>query len=302
MLLRIFAVTLAGIAMSIASAVLWPIWLLAQSVEVSRVLPARCAVGQITFKPDVTPGSNLFFCTSPNVWTQMAGVAGGEEGGGASGGGINPFWATRDSSTQVTLGPDCSSSTPCVFRVGNTTSAVVTPGTVSSPSGSGTVRLGVSPDGMLAAWHNLTGLSCGGSLAGACVGSTGSWPPNSVPLAECIVSSGVFDAAGCADVRPFLSRDVYSAGSGLTLTNNVFSLGAGALPNYAGAETPAGTIDGANRVFSLAQLPITGSLQLFRNGLIQKEGLHFTVSDQTVTFAETATPETNDVLIAYYRY
>lgn len=153
---RILSCIALAITLSIASAVVRPIWVLAQNIHVTRVLPARCAVGQIAFRPDVTPGSNLFFCTAPNAWTQMAGVAG--EGGGGG------------------------------------------------------------------------------------------------------------DA------------------------------------NYSGAETPAGTIDGVNRVFNVVHLPITGSLQLFRNGLLQAEGLDFSLSDQTVTFTEVATPQPDDVLIAYYRY
>lgn len=71
-------------------------------------------------------------------------------------------------------------------------------------------------------------------------------------------------------------------------------------PSYADAETPAGAIDGANRTYTLARVP-TG-LMLFRNGVLQKVGVDFSIVGSTVTFIPEATPETNDVIVASYRY
>ncbi|HEX8985263.1 MAG TPA: hypothetical protein VF767_07525, partial [Bryobacteraceae bacterium] len=36
--------------------------------------PGSCAAGDQYFKTDATPGQNLYFCTSANTWTQMAGT------------------------------------------------------------------------------------------------------------------------------------------------------------------------------------------------------------------------------------
>lgn len=75
-----------------------------------------------------------------------------------------------------------------------------------------------------------------------------------------------------------------------------------AVPGFADNEAPQGTIDGANQVFTLTAPPVPeSSLLLYRNGLLQKSGYDFTLSGNTITFVEAATPQTGDVLLASYR-
>jgi hypothetical protein len=38
--------------------------------------PSTCAIGEVYFATDATPGLNQFFCTAPNVWTQQSGTGG----------------------------------------------------------------------------------------------------------------------------------------------------------------------------------------------------------------------------------
>lgn len=79
--------------------------------------------------------------------------------------------------------------------------------------------------------------------------------------------------------------------------------GAGAGVSFADAETPTGTVDGSNAVFSFAHAPRPGaSLQLHRNGLVMTAGLDYTLTGNTVTFAGGATPQAGDTLTAWYRY
>ena len=76
--------------------------------------------------------------------------------------------------------------------------------------------------------------------------------------------------------------------------------GAGAA--FTDGEAPAGTINGANNLFTLAGTPNpAASLALFRNGIIQKQGLDYTSSANKITFVSAATPLSGDVLIANYR-
>ncbi|MBV8552706.1 MAG: hypothetical protein JOY54_15520 [Acidobacteriaceae bacterium] len=71
---------------------------------------------------------------------------------------------------------------------------------------------------------------------------------------------------------------------------------------YVDAETPSGTIDGSNPTFTLAQAPVpAASLSLYRNGLVQTVGVDFTLYGSTITFLSEAIPQSNDVLVAYYR-
>ncbi len=78
--------------------------------------------------------------------------------------------------------------------------------------------------------------------------------------------------------------------------------GAAAVPGFADNETPSGTIDGFNQIFTLAAPPVPeSSLLVYRNGILQKSAYDYTLSGNTITFIEAATPQTGDVLLASYR-
>ncbi len=76
---------------------------------------------------------------------------------------------------------------------------------------------------------------------------------------------------------------------------------AGAL-GYADAETPAGAVDGANVSFSLAAAPNPiASLQVYRNGLLQKLSVDYTLSGNSLTMQSSSVPVAGDTLLAWYR-
>ena len=85
------------------------------------------------------------------------------------------------------------------------------------------------------------------------------------------------------------------------------SCGGGTISQYlAGSfvdgQLPTGAIDGSNRDFTLAQSPNpVASLLLYRNGLLQKRTLDYTLSGNAIAFVPAATPQPGDVLIASYR-
>ncbi|HYZ84064.1 MAG TPA: hypothetical protein VE621_06660 [Bryobacteraceae bacterium] len=67
-------------------------------------------------------------------------------------------------------------------------------------------------------------------------------------------------------------------------------------------ETPSGVVDGANATLTLANAPSPAvSLQLFRNGVLLRQDIDYTLSGNTITFMSDATPQTGDILQAYYR-
>ncbi|MGH9720823.1 MAG: hypothetical protein ACRD8O_11470 [Bryobacteraceae bacterium] len=77
----------------------------------------------------------------------------------------------------------------------------------------------------------------------------------------------------------------------------------GAAPNFSDDEAPAGTIDGSNADFSVSNAPNpASSLRIFRNGLLQREGLDYTLSGAAAHFLTPAIPQTGDALVASYRY
>jgi hypothetical protein len=63
-------------------------------------------------------------------------------------------------------------------------------------------------------------------------------------------------------------------------------------------ETPSGSVNDSNTVFTIANEPITGTLLLFLNGLLQKEGDDYTRSGLTITFI--LAPPTGSTLLAHY--
>ncbi len=79
--------------------------------------------------------------------------------------------------------------------------------------------------------------------------------------------------------------------------------GSGTLgPDFVDQEVPTGAVNGSNTVFSLAQPPDPpGSLQVFRNGIMLKAGVDYTLSGTTVTFGTLSVPQTGDLLLVSYR-
>ena len=105
------------------------------------------------------------------------------------------------------------------------------------------------------------------------------------------------------------------SGSVVTINNNLNALTdvVSTLQNASGLnaaltmnETPSGTINGANKIFSLVNAPFpTSSLMLFLNGqlLTPGENSDFTLSSSTITLSSTTNaPKVDDVLSSMYSY
>ena len=73
--------------------------------------------------------------------------------------------------------------------------------------------------------------------------------------------------------------------------------------NFVDAESPSGVVDGSNANYTLAQAPSpAASLQLYRNGILMRQGVDYDVSGSTATFRTGAVPQAGDLLQASYRY
>jgi hypothetical protein len=76
----------------------------------------------------------------------------------------------------------------------------------------------------------------------------------------------------------------------------------GTTASFRDSESPSGIVDGSNTAFTLSAAPSpTGSLALYRNGILQKVGQDFALSGSTVTFVTAGTPQPGDTLLASYR-
>lgn len=71
---------------------------------------------------------------------------------------------------------------------------------------------------------------------------------------------------------------------------------------FSNSETPAGTINGTNKVFTVANAPDPVlSLKVFLNGTYRAAGgADYTLDNITITFLKA--PLSNSVLRVYYRY
>lgn len=76
----------------------------------------------------------------------------------------------------------------------------------------------------------------------------------------------------------------------------------GTPPAFNDNESPAGIVDGANLSFVLSAIPNPApSLEVHRNGVLQKVGQDFTASGNTIQFVAAAAPQPGDTLLASYR-
>jgi hypothetical protein len=79
--------------------------------------------------------------------------------------------------------------------------------------------------------------------------------------------------------------------------------GGGVGGSFADAEVPTGTVNGVNTVFTLISTPSpAGSLELFVNGLLQRQGVDYQISGNVVTFFLASVPVSGDLLVASYRF
>lgn len=94
-----------------------------------------------------------------------------------------------------------------------------------------------------------------------------------------------------------LSGDVSAvSGSGaVTLDSNVVKAS-----NYVVRETPSGAVNGSNTSFTLAHTPVSGTEQVFLNGLLQEPGVgnDYTVNGASITMLFA--PATNDKIRVTY--
>lgn len=72
--------------------------------------------------------------------------------------------------------------------------------------------------------------------------------------------------------------------------------------NFVFNEIPSGTVNGTNPTFTLANTPITGSVQLYVDGVHMNPGgsNDYTISSATITFLTGAIPQTGDIILAAY--
>lgn len=66
-------------------------------------------------------------------------------------------------------------------------------------------------------------------------------------------------------------------------------------------EIPGGTVDGNNRAFTLSKMPLSAmSVMLFVGGLLQTQGVNYSIAGQNIYFDGGSTPTVGSNLVAWY--
>lgn len=228
---------------------------------------------QSTDSANVGAQSKRLSIVNGNLYVQLVPTASTE----ASGAYTVQYSAGKAMYTEYWVIP--SSSTPLRVRdVRLGTGAVTTPGSTSGPPPGGAVTLQIS---------DVSGLQSALSLRPS-VGTA-----FAVSRAAVINSLGAIDGA-IGSLSDCLHVDGTSGACG--------SGSGGSAAAFVDSEIPAGTVNGSNTAFTLANAPVPGSsLTFFRNGLLLRQNSDYTLSNRTVTFLPGAVPQNGDLLLASYR-
>ncbi len=80
--------------------------------------------------------------------------------------------------------------------------------------------------------------------------------------------------------------------------NRTWTVGSSVTP--VSGETPTGTINGSNATFTIAHTPVSGSVSVFLNGLMERPTTDWTISGSTITMIDI--PQTGSNLLINYQY
>jgi hypothetical protein len=196
----------------------------------AQVEPDKVVVDPVTYNV------SIYFASAQTGSCTITG-SGGVTSSGASGAGmasqLGDLGLVLTSPTVLTAGLNCSITTPCNTRLGNTVYTVTNGSTITLSGGTGTLYLYVDPTGALAAGHNLT-LTCAG-VCGAVSGVT-AFPVGSIPLFTWTATNGLWDTSGGSDKRAFLSTRSLGGGTGIvaldTGTQTVVAVDTSLVPTY----------------------------------------------------------------------
>ncbi|HYL77031.1 MAG TPA: hypothetical protein VEU96_22640 [Bryobacteraceae bacterium] len=161
----------------------------------------------------------LVWNAATNRWEPQT-VSGGSGGSG----GItmlsqtNDLIAAKSTSTTLSIGGNCTVSTPCNVRFGGLVYAITSGATATISAGTGLAYVYVSSGGALTVGHNMT-VTC----SSTCFAQSGitSFPVDCLPLYTwSATANGVWDTNGGVDYRAFVSAKTVQPGTGLAAADS----------------------------------------------------------------------------------
>jgi hypothetical protein len=180
-------------------------------------IPSTCETGELFYLLTAPAGQNLYGCTSTNVFTLESGGSGSGGAGMASMLGDLAVTLTTPN-TVLTMGANCSASTPCNVRIGDTVYAFTTPATATISSGSPTAYFYVDSSGNRSIGVASGTVSCNSSCL---VTNAATFPAGSVSVWTWTAVSGAWVTNGGTDLRAWLGvKPNPTAGAALVQSGN----------------------------------------------------------------------------------
>jgi len=193
------------------------------------VLPTTCSVGQMYFLTG--SGTSVYECAATNTWTPIKGSTANAI-----------FDVQRTSGTVLTIGSQCSISTPCVFRIGSVVYSVTAPATATLTNGSGVAYIYIDNNGNI-----LVGVSSSNATCTGCqvVAAVTQFPPGVIPISSWNATNGAWNPTGSNQVALLSIQPALNAGSNITIaqTGQGFTISSTGGGSSSGPPTPATSFD-----------------------------------------------------------
>jgi hypothetical protein len=188
----------------------------------------------------------VVFATAETGRCVINGYNGGNNSTQATGGvgmaaQLGDFAVVLTSPTTLSIGGNCSPSTPCNVRFGTQVYSITAAAGVAVSSGNGTAYIYVDPAGNLSAGTTMT-ITCGGSCVA--VPNVTGFPINSMPLYTWTAANGVWNSNGGVDFRGWLSSNPLLGGAGIATVaaagQTTVSVDSAVVPTYLTASVTLG--------------------------------------------------------------
>lgn len=179
-------------------------------------LPSTCTVGQFFFLTTAPAGANQ--CVAINTWASIQGSQSSSSQTTATPAGMITVQLTR--STVLTIGPNCSVQTPCLFRVGSSVYGLTAPATVTSVAGTGLAFIYIDGNGNITvgvASPLSPSVTCSGCLV---VTPVTQYPLGMIPIETWNVSNGTWDPTGQSSVATMSVPPAIIGGSNISVTQS----------------------------------------------------------------------------------
>ncbi|MBV8817859.1 MAG: hypothetical protein JO022_05840 [Acidobacteriaceae bacterium] len=176
--------------------------------------------GRVVSSAQPSSGQVLSWNSSNNRWepaTPSGGSGTTNSTGASATAQLTDFAVASLNSSNLTVGANCSTSSPCTARVGANVYQFTSGASVSLGGGSGFAYFYISSSGSLTVGHNLS-LTCNSG----CVAQSGitAFPPDSIPLWIWSATNGSWNPIG-TDERAFLSTKNLIPGLGIATTDQL---------------------------------------------------------------------------------